>query len=70
MYDECEDHYSQLKALQDDAAGDMFVGAIEQCLKVDLASDSAVNALIASIKEQTRATDSQYFRTAFPAVYN
>lgn len=71
LYDECEDHYGQLKALKDEEpAAKVFADAIERFgtdLNVD--DDAGLEQMMNEIRNDVRSTDSKYFRTAFPLVF-
>lgn len=69
-YDECEDHYSQLCAQNDAAATAVFTRALEQCAAVQTDDEAAIETLVEAIRAQVKQTDSEYFRTAFPMIYD
>lgn len=71
LYDECEDHYGQLKALKnEEAAATVFAGAIERFgNELNVNDDESIKQMMMEIRTETRRTDSQYFRTAFPLVF-
>lgn len=69
VYDECEDHFSQLRAQNDDAATQVFTESIAKCLAVAADDEAAIERLVADVRAQTKQTDSQYFRTTFAKVF-
>lgn len=71
LYDECEDHYGQLKALKnEEAAATVFADAIERFgNELNVNDDESIKQMMMEIRTETRRTDSQYFRTAFPLVF-
>lgn len=71
LYDECEDHYGQLKALKnEEAATKVFASAIERFGNdFNVNDDESITKMMMEIRTETRGTDSPYFRTAFPLVF-
>lgn len=71
LYDECEDHNGQLKALKNEEAGaKVFAGAIERFGNdFDINDDESIKQMMMEIRSETRSTNSKYFRTAFPLVF-
>lgn len=70
IYDESEDHYSQLKANNDENAAEIFVDAMEKLTKDDEMSDDQINEIIADIQKRVKDSKNQYFMEHFPQLFN
>lgn len=72
IYDESEDHYSQLKSKDDENAAKIFVDAIEQLMEIDSDSpaDAHITELVESIQKKVKNSNNTYFRKQFPTLFN
>lgn len=72
IYDESEDHYSQLKSQDDEDAAKIFVSAIEKLMAVDTESsaDAQITELVESIQKNVKNSNNTYFREQFPQLFN
>lgn len=72
IYDESEDHYLQLKIQHDHEAAKIFTDAIEQLCTPDASSISDVDLQrsINDIRCRVKASNSSYFKSAFPQLFD
>lgn len=73
IYDESEDHYSQLKTSQDgDQAAQIFLDAVDSLTKLDPndASDKDINELVANIQNNVKVSNNPYFKEIFPNLFS
>lgn len=72
IYDESEDHYSQLKSHDDENAAQIFVDAIEKLTEIDpnSANDQEINEVVANIRKKVKDSGSTYFKEQFPELFN
>lgn len=72
IYDESEDHYSQLKSHDDENAAQIFVDAIENLTEIDpnSANDQEINEVVANIRKKVKDSGSTYFKEQFPELFN
>lgn len=66
LYDECEDHYSQLKSKKDEESTKLFDDSIA---KFTNANTSEYEALIEKVHNEAKNIKSEYFKVAFPMVF-
>lgn len=66
LYDECEDHYVQMKSKEDEEAIAMYLDAVERFATIDATSDGDINCLIREIQTKAKQTNSKYLQMAFP----
>lgn len=71
IYDESEDHYAQLKSQNDKKAAEIYTDAVERLTLIDpeKANDEEIAQMIADIKANVKATNSDYLKEAFPEVF-
>ncbi|XP_031627538.1 DNA mismatch repair protein spellchecker 1 [Contarinia nasturtii] len=72
IYDESEDHYSQLKSQDDEDAAKIFLEAIEKLTAIDpeLVDDSKINELAKNINIKVKNSNNTYFREQFPQLFH
>lgn len=71
IYDESEDHYSQLKS-QDEKAAEIFVNAIEKLTQIDTNAidDQDIDGIVADIQKKVKGSNNTYFKEQFPQLFN
>lgn len=71
IYDESEDHYSQLKS-QDEHAAKIFVDTIEKLSEIDpnSPSDQATNEIVADVQKKVKDSNNSYFKEQFPQIFS
>lgn len=71
LYDESEDHLLQLKLQHDDEAAKIFMDAIEKLCTPETSkmSDAELKRLIDDIRHRAKASNSSYFKKAFPQLF-
>lgn len=71
IYDESEDHYSQLKSQDDESAAKVFVDAIEKLTKIgpNSSNDQEITELVSSIQKQVKESNNSYFKEQFPQLF-
>lgn len=70
LYDESEDHFTQLKSQNDEEAIKLFQDAVDDFQAVDTENESTIQALIEKVNIQVRSSGSQYFKKAFPQAFD
>lgn len=69
VYDESEDHFSHLKLKSDEDVAKVFAEAVDKLANVDAGSDEDIRTMMQDISAKVRQSDSEYFRAAFPAIF-
>lgn len=71
VYDESEDHYSQLKSQDDENAAKIFLDAIEKLTDIDpdQCNDSKISELVGIIQNQVKNSNNDYFKDQFPQLF-
>lgn len=71
IYDESEDHYSQLKSQEDEAAAKLFLNSINKLTEVDATtiSDTEIECVIREVQEKVKISNSSYLKNAFPQAF-
>lgn len=73
LYDECEDHYTQLRSIGDSetAALKLFANATERFDAIGSSSsdNTAIEAMIEQTRAEAKQTNSAYLRRTFPSVF-
>lgn len=71
LYDESEDHFSQLKSQDDEVATKLFLESIEKFTKFEKEpTDEEILSMMNEISSNVKKSDSKYFKAAFPMVFN
>lgn len=69
LYDECEDHYTQLQEINDHDGIAVFLSSIDKIANVDPDNDEAIGAMLQDIRQCVRDTNSIYFQQTFPSLF-
>lgn len=69
LYDESEDHYSQLKSHQDNEATELFLRSVDKFTKIDTTSNDEIVAMVAEINRNVKQSQSAYFQATFPDIF-
>lgn len=72
VYDESEDHYSQLKSQDDENAAKIFLDAVTNLMEFDpdSTSDSKITDLVENIQKNVKNSNNSYFKEQFPQLFN
>ncbi|XP_055591799.1 DNA mismatch repair protein spellchecker 1 isoform X2 [Uranotaenia lowii] len=69
LYDECEDHFTQLKVAEDQEGIDAFLASLEKIAAVDPNDDNSIGTMLQDVRKCVKNTNSDYFRKTFPELY-
>ncbi|XP_058820446.1 DNA mismatch repair protein spellchecker 1 [Topomyia yanbarensis] len=69
LYDECEGHYTQLQADNDEEGIKVFLASLDKITNVNPHSDEAVQTMLQDVRSCVRNCNSPYFRKTFPNLY-
>ena len=70
IYDESEDHYTQLKSEEDEIATNLFLTSIAKFTTVDTANDTEIEEMINELKNNVKNCNSNYFKVSFPSIFD
>ncbi|XP_053691688.1 DNA mismatch repair protein spellchecker 1 [Sabethes cyaneus] len=67
LYEECEDHYTELQENKDQEGIRVFLSSIEKIANVDSNNDESIGAMLQDIRQGVKNANSAYFRKTFPS---
>lgn len=70
-YDECEDHYLQMKMQGDDEGAAIYTDAIEKLCgrNASSLSDAEIQRLTDDIRQRVKVSNSAYLKKKFPQLF-
>ncbi|XP_039452393.1 DNA mismatch repair protein spellchecker 1 [Culex pipiens pallens] len=69
LYDDCEDHYSQMQIENDQEGIKVFLESLAKISGVDAENEKSIGDMLGDIRSSVVSSNSAYFRRTFPQLY-
>ncbi|KAL9705413.1 hypothetical protein quinque_008931 [Culex quinquefasciatus] len=69
LYDDCEDHYSQMQIENDQEGIKVFLESLAKISGVDAENEKSIGDMLGDIRLSVVSSNSAYFRRTFPQLY-